>query len=87
MHVPQLAKHTALGRSRIFRRLQAVVERHEIKRLANPRNRHHHMQPAQSKIQPVNNKALHETSPLRILLSNTSDGRRIEIKRGQSEIN
>jgi len=69
MHMPQLAKHAALGRSRIFRRLQAVVECYEIERLANPRDRHHYMQPAQREIQPVNNKTLHETSPLRILLS------------------
>jgi hypothetical protein len=66
MHVPQFAEHAATALVRIRWRFQAVVERNEIKRFADPRNGGDDVKPAQGQVQPVSDKAFHETPPLLI---------------------
>src|SRR3546814_6028291 len=46
MHRPRFTGHTRLRR---FWRFQRAIEHHEIERLADPRDRRHHVQPAQRK--------------------------------------
>jgi hypothetical protein len=60
VHVPQFAEHAALTLIRVLRRFQAVVQRDEIKRFADPGDRGDDVEPANRQIQPVGDKAFHE---------------------------
>ncbi len=67
--MPQFAEHAALALVRVLRRFQAVVEGDEIKRLADPCDCGDDVKPANREIQPVGDKAFHETPPLLIRCS------------------